>query len=661
MQTRIVTPELLDEIEAAPRETQAEWLFLEPSDEFRGCWEVWSLWPEWFFDFESIVGNYRLITLARLEEFLARAEELEYKPVFTRDPVEILESYQGWKDPPPVSLNSTLERTVQGFLSWQVTGFNKLIKPDLPAGIAVWCTGAGKTAFMASALLWHSGDYVAQRYDLALVVVKSNNKIDTQRKLLRLAGINSIVIDGPYWVKRKDGQVPGPRQLAYAEIEALLQEGQQVVAITNYEKLREDTAVFRGLVRRRHCLFFWDEMPTRLSNPDTQLYKAAKSVLYESFYSKPRPRWMRHWQLSATPIENSPLDTWGQVNLMCPGLLGTEREFKNIYAAALNPMRPKQVVAWHNLDRLEASIGFMVHRVSKDDPEVRAMFPEVLPMPTTIDWSPKHRAVYDKLTGRAVDLLEELEDANVLALIQVMQMVCDAPSMVKTSADNRETFSALLEQYGDGEDIDLPFSGPRGSEIAQILLKGIHPSSLTDAGHTKLDKLREIAIEKHPDSKILVFSTWAHYIFPVWEHWCQEWGLNYVVYTGTSSARQKALDAFRDDPDIQLFLSGDSGSDSIDIAEANVVVNYNIPWKWTTLTQRVGRSDRVTNTSEFVYRYDLVMPDSIDERKLAITERKRGYHQAIYDGLAREEMVSANMTGEDLRYILSGEDFSDIP
>ena len=44
-----------------------------------------------------------------------------------------------------------------------------------------------------------------------------------------------------------------------------------------------------------------------------------------------------------------------------------------------------------------------------------------------------------------------------------------------------------------------------------------------------------------------------------------------------------------------MFLSGDAGADSIDIAEARVGVNYNVPWKWTTLQQRQGRRDRVNS------------------------------------------------------------------
>ena len=51
---------------------------------------------------------------------------------------------------------------------------------------------------------------------------------------------------------------------------------------------------------------------------------------------------------------------------------------------------------------------------------------------------------------------------------------------------------------------------------------------------------------KHPEDKIVTHSTWAEYIFPVWEYWLQEWGFSYVVYTGTAKQKQAALDAFRE-------------------------------------------------------------------------------------------------------------------
>lgn len=637
---QIVTPQLIDHLESLSRSEQSLWLLLEPSQEFRGYWQVDGLWPEWFIELEPYVGHYRLVAPAGLEEFLETAGHFGYKVAFVEDPAGILDSYDVLKQDPVVALTSDLEETVQGFLPWQVIGFNKLIKDEsIKAGYAVWDTGTGKTAFIAAAIKYHRE--IGHPFTLALIVAKSHNKIELQRKLLRLAGIESIIIEG---------YKPEKRYEKYAEIQDRLKNGEQVVAITNYEKFREDPDYFNAILKKQECLFFWDEMPTKLSNMNTRLYRSVKNALYSSFSSRPRPKWMRHWILSATPIENSPADVFACINLIWPNLLGSWSEFKNIHAGPPHPLS-KEPTSWHRLDRLEAKLAFMVHRVSKEDQKVREMFPSVIPKEKMIDWNPKHRAIYDKLTGKAVDLLEQIEDANILALIQTMQMVCDAPSMIKQSAINREAFQEALMQ---ADVDDLPFAGPRGSEIAMTLVEHLDPRTLTDVGHTKLDMWREIIVEKHPTEKIVTHSTWAQYIFPVWEHWLQQWKIPYVIFAGTTKQRQTALDQFRSDPNIRVFLSGDAGADSIDIAEASVGVNYNIPWKWTTLRQREGRRDRVNSTFDTIYTYTLVMPDSVDERKLEICERKHAYHAEIFDNRVHLEAVSTKMTKQDLWYILTG-------
>jgi len=289
----------------------------------------------------------------------------------------------------------------------------------------------------------------------------------------------------------------------------------------------------------------------------------------------------------------------------------------------------------------------MTHRVSKKDPQVGEMFADLPPQEKYIDWNPKHKALYDKLTGRAVDLVEELKDANILSLIQIMQMVCDAPSMVLKSSKNRDEFDEMIEQ-------GIEPTGTRGSDIAQMLTANIPESAFTNKGHTKIEAWHDI-IDTHYDSKILTFSSWGSYIFPIWEALLQDWDVPYVLFDGTPRQKQVALDRFRDDPDIRVFLSGDAGSDSIDIPQANVVVHYNNPWKWTTLKQRVGRADRVNSTFELIYEYSLELPDSVDLRKRATIDKKHGYHEVIFDGRAQEEADSASLTKADLLYMLTGE------
>jgi SNF2 family DNA or RNA helicase len=643
---QLLSENLLDKIEGTPRASQEEWLFLAESDEFKGRWEVSALWPDWFFDFEPIVGHYRTVSPAKLDEFLSFAADGGYKVVFADPPEAILEAYASLHDPPPFSLNSSLDNTIHGMFPWQIEGFNKLVRDEaIKAGLVIWDTGTGKTAFIASALSWHQTQ--GHPYDLGLVVVKKNNKIDTQRKLKALAGFDSFVVAG----------TPKKRDRVYEEVADALEQDQKPILIANYESFRQDDEMFKWLMEDRDLLGFLDEMPTRLSNRETRVYEAVQKSLWKTFQTRtqppqPRPAWMRLWELTATPIENSPEGLFNCVRLLDPLLLGTVTKFDADYVINRNPVSHKPE-RWHRLDKLEGKIEFMTHRASLADPEVAKMFPEIMEDPLIIDWDPRDRAIYDMLASNAVKILEEeseSEEFNVLALIQVMQMLCDAPSMIGKSAENHKEFKKVVADLG--EDDDMPRM-VKGSEIAVRLVETLRKAP-TDERHTKFETLREILTEKHPDSKALVYMTWASYGFDPVCRKLDEWGISYVAYSGTDKQRQTVKDQFRTDPDIQVFLSSDKGSDSIDLPEAAVGINYNLPWTWTRKRQRQGRNNRVDSELDTTWWYDLIMANSVEERKQEIIAMKKGYHTQLFDGKAAEDAMASKLSRDDLIYILTG-------
>jgi SNF2 family DNA or RNA helicase len=81
------------------------------------------------------------------------------------------------------------------------------------------------------------------------------------------------------------------------------------------------------------------------------------------------------------------------------------------------------------------------------------------------------------------------------------------------------------------------------------------------------------------------------------------------LHDGTASQKQSAIDRFQADPNIKVFLSSDQGSDSINLDAGSSVINYDFPWKYSTLIQRVNRVNRITSLGrgiENVYYYNLI-------------------------------------------------------
>lgn len=634
---RLVDDELIDLLKNDP-EARKYWLFLEPHPDFEGRWKVQGFSQAFFFDMQDMIGSYKVVAPATLSEFLTTSEELGYEVAFFRDPFEILGPYERLNEDPDVEINSTLDHTRKGMFDFQIRGYNFL--KELEGGVALWSTGTGKSVLTAALVKHHHSTK-----DVIFVIPKSHNKINMQRSLDRLVDLPSTVIDGD---KKK-------RRRLYAEVLAKAEAGEHPIVILNYEKFRYDKDELALFFEGTKVFIVWDEMPVKLKNRDTLLYHAVCECLYTLnppavSVMKRRPKEVKQIMLSATPIENNPEDFFNCVRLMDPTVFGTVAEFHDEYVASFSHFNDYKPDKWRNLERMGLRAEHIVHQVDKEnDPAIAALFPDVLPETRYVDWDPAARRVYDLMTKEAAKL--DLEEANILAIIGVLQMLCSAPSMITNSATIRDAYDAAVEQWVEqgGKEPDK-----EGSEIAQMLVERIDPTLLKDDQHLKLAALRELLTDTHPDEKVVLFSAFNEGLMPILEAKLTDWGVNYVRYEGTDKQRQAAEDAFQSDPDVQVFLSSDKGSDSLSLNAGSVVIHYDLPWKWSTYTQRENRIHRIDSEFDTVRFYTLVMADSIEDRKIEIIKNKFGYHDQVFNGAIADQAASARMTREDLEFVLFG-------
>jgi hypothetical protein len=352
--------------------------------------------------------------------------------------------------------------------------------------------------------------------------------------------------------------------------------------------------------------------------------------------------------LSATPIENDPEDFFNCVRLIDPDIYGTVKEFRDEYVKRFDHFDRNKPAEWHNLDKMGLKAAHIVHQVDKHDSDIAKMFPDVISEPYFIDWNDKQRSIYDSIIKEVRKA--DPDEINPLAVITILQMLCDLPSMVINSAAAYEAFEAALEATV-GTDDEPERSG---SELAFKILDTIGADKVTNDGHAKLEVLKSLITEVHPDEKITVFSGFNNGLMPDLRKYFDEWGVSHVYYGGSAKQRQEAEDAFKTDPSIRVFLSSDAGSDSINLEVGSVCIHYDMPWKWSTYTQRENRIHRVTSDFETVRFYTLLMADSVEDRKLKVVLDKMGFHDAIFKGAIADQAISQRMTKKDLMYILEG-------
>jgi SNF2 family DNA or RNA helicase len=151
---------------------------------------------------------------------------------------------------------------------------------------------------------------------------------------------------------------------------------------------------------------------------------------------------------------------------------------------------------------------------------------------------------------------------------------------------------------------------------------------------------------------VIFFSTWASYLFPIITSHLDEWGVTYAVYAGTEKQRQDAKDRWRTDPDCRVLVSSDAGSDSVDLPEASLVINYNLPWLFSRLRQRINRASRADSGHNTLRVLNYLMAFSCEERRMELIEKRRGYHEE-FTGLSTKEARSFGYTIDDLISVLT--------
>src|SRR6059058_80557 len=111
---------------------------------------------------------------------------------------------------------------------------------------------------------------------------------------------------------------------------------------------------------------------------------------------------------------------------------------------------------------------------------------------------------------------------------------------------------------------------------------------------------------------------------------CDRRGIGYAWHTGSvpQQRRRAEINAFKTDPACRVFLSTDSGATGLNLQNASVVINCDLPWNPAKLEQRIARAWRKHQTRP-VTVINLVSEKTIEQRMLATLSNK----QALADGV----------------------------
>lgn len=228
-----------------------------------------------------------------------------------------------------------------------------------------------------------------------------------------------------------------------------------------------------------------------------------------------------------------------------------------------------------------------------------------------IQLTPNERKEYDKVINEYIDEHQTMNDEGEITLSQ---------GAILGLIQRKRQISSSVYAYLNGE---------------KQLDTGV--DKYADKRDGKFENLMRIINEVCPASKLIIFAIFRPTLKYLQLRLKAEGYQTELIYGGTND-RDMAIQNFRDNPDIQILLSSEVGSEGLDMQFCNAMVNYDLPWNPMVVEQRIGRIDRFGQKSPVVNIYNLVVENSIQVeiyerllKRIGIFENTIGDMEAILD------------------------------
>jgi len=347
--------------------------------------------------------------------------------------------------------------------------------------------------------------------------------------------------------------------------------------LTNYEQVLRDAATINSALKP-DCIIL-DEAQ-RIKNWDTQTAQAVKRL--QSRYV---------FVLTGTPLENRIDELFSLMSILDPQVLGPLFRFNREFYVLNDKGRPE---GYKNLQHLRERIKPYLLRRRKT--EVENELPDRTDTLISVAMAPEQRERYEVHEARVARLVTQArssvltkpESERLQRELSMMRMICDTPFILD------ETCRIC----------------PKLDEVQNLL---------------------ESALST-PGVKVLIFSEWERMLLLV-QALCRQMALDFAWHTGSvpQQKRRQEIVRFKNDPACRVFLSTDTGGVGLNLQQACVVINCDLPWSPARLEQRVARAWR-KNQVRNVTVVNLVTEASIEARMVGTLKQKRSLAEGVLDG-----------------------------
>ncbi|WP_334149219.1 helicase-related protein [Hyphomicrobium sp.] len=207
-------------------------------------------------------------------------------------------------------------------------------------------------------------------------------------------------------------------------------------------------------------------------------------------------------------------------------------------------------------------------------------------------------------------------------------------------------------------------------EAEIVILKGLEEQAkavVASGQDRKWDELSRI-LQNHPETrdaagrqrKIIIFSEHRDTLNYLQARIAGVLGNPDAIVTihgGTHRDDRRRLQAlFRSDPDVRVLVATDAAGEGVNLQNANLMVNYDLPWNPNRLEQRFGRIHRIGQT-EVCHLWNLVAKETREgdvyhRLLLKLEVESQALHGRVFDILGEvfEETSLKDLLVEAIRY-----------
>ncbi|MTI20712.1 DEAD/DEAH box helicase [Fulvivirga sp. RKSG066] len=310
--------------------------------------------------------------------------------------------------------------------------------------------------------------------------------------------------------------------------------------------------------------------------------------------------------LTGTPLENSTMDLWSQMNFINPGLLGSQSFFKNEF---LNPIEKKQDES--KIKKLNSIIKPFILRRHKS--QVATELPEKVENVQYSEMTPDQEKEYEEVKSQYRNKILENIESKGLSKSQLLLL---------------QGLTKLRQIANHPKMVDVDYEGDSGKmEDVKALLENAMQ-------------------ENH---KVLIFSQFVKHL-KIMSSYLKKEGVDFAYLDGSTKDRKEQVERFQNDENLKVFLiSLKAGGLGLNLTQADYVFILDPWWNPAIEAQAVDRAHRIGQENK-VFTYKFITRNSVEEKILALQSHKK---KLASDLINTEESFVKSLSKEDIESLLS--------